>query len=193
MRCFREAFLRGSKGPWSVDVKQEIGSKKGYQCDLLAYLCGFIYLGFYITFNTVQVILRRVVGRAEENQYIQFVRVLYCKLPTNGKQLLPFPLEAVPGTEPQPQRWEARVLPLCYRGPSYLCGNFILTYSRVIANLISYGRSVTNYGGGLKFPFLEHVEKEFSYLVYRWCFEVHLIPFAPSNKNGPCHLIDCSC
>ena len=30
------------------------------------------------------------------NQYIEFVRVLYCKLPTNGKQLLAFPLEAVP-------------------------------------------------------------------------------------------------
>ena len=42
------------------------------------------------------------------NQYIQFVRVLYCKLPTNGKQLLAFPLEAVPGTKAQPQRWEAR-------------------------------------------------------------------------------------
>ena len=34
------------------------------------------------------------------NQYIQFVRVLYCKLPTNGKQLPAFPLEAVPGIEP---------------------------------------------------------------------------------------------
>ena len=51
------------------------------------------------------------------NQYIQFVRVLYCKLPTNGKQLPAFPLEAVPGTEPRPQRWEARVLPLCHSGP----------------------------------------------------------------------------
>ena len=51
------------------------------------------------------------------NQYIQFVRVLYCKLLTNGKQLPAFPLEAVPGTEPRPQRWEVRVLPLCHRGP----------------------------------------------------------------------------
>ena len=51
------------------------------------------------------------------NQYIQFVRVLYCKLPTNSKQLPAFPLEAVPGIEPRPQRWEARVLPLCHRGP----------------------------------------------------------------------------
>ena len=34
------------------------------------------------------------------NQYIQFVRGLYCKLPTNGKQLPAFPLEAVPGIEP---------------------------------------------------------------------------------------------
>ena len=32
------------------------------------------------------------------NQYIQFVRVRYCKLLTNGKQLPAFPLEAVPGT-----------------------------------------------------------------------------------------------
>ena len=46
------------------------------------------------------------------NQYIQFVRVLYCKLPTNGKQLPAFPLEAMLGTKPQPQRWEARLLPL---------------------------------------------------------------------------------
>ena len=47
------------------------------------------------------------------NQYIQLVRVLYCKLPTNGKQLPAFPLEAIP----RPQRWEARVLPLCHCGP----------------------------------------------------------------------------
>ena len=38
------------------------------------------------------------------NQYIQFVRVLFCKLPTNGKQLPAFPLEAMPGTKPRPQR-----------------------------------------------------------------------------------------
>ena len=53
------------------------------------------------------------------NQYIQFVRVLYCKLPTNGKQLPAFPLEAMPGIEPRPQRWEVRVLPLCHRGPFF--------------------------------------------------------------------------
>ena len=51
------------------------------------------------------------------NQYIEFVRVLYCKLTTNGKQLPAFSLEAVPGIEPRPQRWEARVLPLHNRGP----------------------------------------------------------------------------
>ena len=37
------------------------------------------------------------------NQYFLFVRLLYCKLPTNGKQLPAFPLEAVSGTEPRPQ------------------------------------------------------------------------------------------
>ena len=54
------------------------------------------------------------------NQYIEFARVLYCKLPTNGKQLPTFPLQAVTGIEPRPQRWEARVLPLCPRGPPVL-------------------------------------------------------------------------
>ena len=52
------------------------------------------------------------------NQYIEFARVLYCKLPTNGKQLPAFPHKALTGIEPRPQRWEARVLPLCHRGPS---------------------------------------------------------------------------
>ena len=51
------------------------------------------------------------------NQYIKFFSVLYCKLPTNGKQLPAFPLEVVPRTNPRPQRWELRVLPLCHCGP----------------------------------------------------------------------------
>ena len=45
------------------------------------------------------------------NQYIEFARVVYCKLPTNDKQLPAFPLTAMTGIEPQPQRWEPRVLP----------------------------------------------------------------------------------
>ena len=53
------------------------------------------------------------------NRYIQFIRVLYCKLLINSKQLPAFPLEAVPGTETRPQRWEVRVLPLCHRGPLF--------------------------------------------------------------------------
>ena len=43
--------------------------------------------------------------------------VLYCILPTNGRQLPAFPLEVGPGTELRSQRWEARVLPLCHSGP----------------------------------------------------------------------------
>ena len=54
-----------------------------------------------------------VIGRG--NQYIQLVKVLYCKLPTNGKQLPAFPLEVGPGFELQSQRQEARVLPVIPR------------------------------------------------------------------------------
>ena len=53
------------------------------------------------------------------NQHTEFARVLYCKLPTNGKQLPAFPHKALTGIEPRPQRWEARVLPLCHRGPHF--------------------------------------------------------------------------
>ena len=47
-------------------------------------------------------------------------RVLYRKLPTNSKLLPNFPLEAVPGTKPWPQRWKARVLPHCHHGPFHI-------------------------------------------------------------------------
>ena len=77
---------------------------------LFGVLCRFQHCTGHITTGSWN-------GRG--NQYIQFVRVLYCKLPTNGKQLPAFPLEAVPGIEPRPQRWEARVLPLCHRGPQF--------------------------------------------------------------------------
>ena len=77
-------------------------------------LCGvhplFIYLGFYVAFNTGS-----CEGRG--NQYMQLVTVLYCKLLTNSKQLPAFPLKVRPGTEPRSQRWEARVLPLCHHAP----------------------------------------------------------------------------
>ena len=43
------------------------------------------------------------------NQYIQFHQSSV--------------LEAVPGTEPQPQRWEVRVLPICHCGPSVAVSN----------------------------------------------------------------------
>ena len=78
---------------------------------LFGVLCRFQHCTGHITTGSWK-------GRG--NQYIQFIRVLYCKLLTNGKQLPAFPLEAVPGTEPRPQRWEARVLPLYHHGPSNL-------------------------------------------------------------------------
>ena len=39
-------------------------------------------------------------SKGRGNQYIEFARVVYCKLPTNGKQLPAFPLKAVTGIEP---------------------------------------------------------------------------------------------
>ena len=54
------------------------------------------------------------------NQYIQFARVLYCKLPTNGKQLPAFPLKAMMGIEPRPQRWRQKCYHSATMAPSSL-------------------------------------------------------------------------
>ena len=70
----------------------------------------FIYLfGVLHPFQQCTGDITRGSWKGRGNQYIQFVRVVYCKLPTNGKQLPAFPLEVVLGTEPWPQTWEARV------------------------------------------------------------------------------------
>ena len=62
---------------------------------LFGVLCHFQYCTGHITTGSWK-------GRG--NQYIQLVKVLHCKLPTNGKQLPAFPLEVELGTEPQYQR-----------------------------------------------------------------------------------------
>ena len=54
------------------------------------------------------------------NQYIQLVKVLYCKLPTNDKELPALPPEVRQGTETRSQRWEARVL-----SPPYKAGTAV--------------------------------------------------------------------
>ena len=86
-------------------------------CGALPYLICIYLFGVLRRFQHWTGHITTGSWKGRQNQYIQFVRVLYCKLTTNGKQLPAFPLEAVSGIEPRPQRWEARVLPLCHRGP----------------------------------------------------------------------------
>ena len=59
-------------------------------------------------------------------------------MPTNSKQLPAFPFEAVPGTEPRPQRWEARVLPFCYSGPylGVIMSQYNLYFFSFVCNMI---------------------------------------------------------
>ena len=100
--------LNPDKTEFIVIGEDQIRSSLNLFVYLFGVLCRFQHCTGQITTGSWK-------GRG--NQYIQFVRVLYCKLPTNGKQLPAFPLQAMTGIEPQPQRWEARVLPLCHRGP----------------------------------------------------------------------------
>ena len=66
-----------------------------YKSPLLKSAVTFIYSGFNVTFNTVQVMLRWVVLWAvETSTCIQLVKVLYYKLLTIGKKLPSFPHRA---------------------------------------------------------------------------------------------------
>ena len=65
---------------------------------LKAHICSkslflFIYLfGVLRRFQHCTGYITTGSWKRRGNQYIQFIRVLYCKLPTNGKQLPAFPL-----------------------------------------------------------------------------------------------------
>ena len=84
---------------------------------LICIFCLFFLFGVLRRFQHCIGHITTGSWKGRGNQYIEFARVLYCKLPTNGKQLPAFPHKALMGIEPRPQRWEARVLPLCHRGP----------------------------------------------------------------------------
>ena len=83
---------------------------------LYFFLSLFIYLGFYVAFNTVQVISRRVVGKAEETSIYSssgFCTV-NCRPTASNYQLS----HLRPCREPNPGlRDGRRVLPLCHCGP----------------------------------------------------------------------------
>ena len=68
-----------------------------------------------------QIIMGSFMGRG--NQYMQLVKVLYCRLLTIRKQLPTFPLK-VRGLNWRPQRWEVSVLPLHHHGPASEHGRF---------------------------------------------------------------------
>ena len=91
-------------GPENRASISEVGSES------VTILYKFIYLFWvYAAFNTVQVISRWVVGRAEETSTYSLSRfcTVNCRPMSSNYQL-----SHLPGTEPRPQRWEVRVLPL---------------------------------------------------------------------------------
>ena len=88
----------------------------------------FVYFGFCIAFNTVQVISRQIVGRAEETSTYSWSRLctVNCRPTASNYQLSHFTYIPIgPRNKPQPQRWEARVLPLCHHSPSHTVKPFI--------------------------------------------------------------------
>ena len=104
-----------------------------FYCPLRLDFCWFIYLfGVLRHFQHCTGHITTSSWKGRGNQYIYLFMVLYGKLLTNCKQLSAFALVAVPGIEPQPQRWESRVLPLCHHGPLDFCWNICIISSLFI-------------------------------------------------------------
>ena len=88
-----------------------------YWLDLCAsivhYISRFIYLGFYVTFNTVQVISQWVVGRAEEASTYSWSRfcAINCRPTASNYQLSHLRSDQEPNPDFRGGRRE------CYRGP----------------------------------------------------------------------------
>ena len=126
--CFNDSLCLASK---YMSLK--------YACITIVYIlyfCLFIW-GFYVAFNTVQVV-SQVVARAEETSTYSssgFCTVNY--RPTGSNYQLSH-LRLCRGTEPQPQKWEARVLPLCHRGPFMSCNRSVGFYKRVLVLPVFY-------------------------------------------------------
>ena len=78
------------------------------------FIWGFISLS---TLYRSYITMGRFVGRG--NQYIQFIKLQHCKLPTISKQLPTFP-HKVRDLNRQPQRWEVSVLTPRHCGQSLL-------------------------------------------------------------------------
>ena len=81
------------------------------KCLKYLYLFEFLH---HFQHCTGQITMGSFVGRG--NQYIPSVKVLYCKLPTIGKQLPTSPCN-VRGLNRQPKWCEVSVLPLHHHGP----------------------------------------------------------------------------
>ena len=106
------------------DVKHQINKctthehKQYYTCVMNGYkivviICLFIWFLGHFQHRTDHITMGTFVGRG--NQYIQLVKVLYCKLPTIGKQLPTF-LHKVRALNPRPQSRKVSVFPLCNHG-----------------------------------------------------------------------------
>ena len=92
---------------WDDEISAAILRETG-EIFLLLYFCcitvvEFIYFWVLRRFQHCTGHITTGSWKGGGNQYIQFARFLYCKLPTNGKQLPAFPLEAMTGIQPRPQ------------------------------------------------------------------------------------------
>ena len=104
--CQRTVERETQEMRWSslhkVQYRAKDGDKWKKMCTALCstgrkdIICLFFVLGHF-QHCTGHITTGSWEGRG--NQYIQLVKVLYCKLPTNGKQLPAFPLEVGLGTK----------------------------------------------------------------------------------------------
>ena len=105
IQIYRKLYFTNLANPKNPNLNLD---STDYGCEICLVLDIYLFIWGFTSLSkhcTGHIMTGSWKGRG--NQYIQLIRILYCKLPTNGKQLPAFPYEAVLGIEPRPQRWEA--------------------------------------------------------------------------------------
>ena len=113
MDCARKTCLTRNPQAFIYCFKTKLDNGKNSKMtyNILISLFGVLH---HFQHSTGYIMTGSFMGRG--NQYIQLVKVLYCKLTTIGQQLPDFPYNAR-GLNQRHQRWEVSVLPLRLHAP----------------------------------------------------------------------------
>ena len=117
----------------SIIVRRQLAAGNNSSCSL-HQLAGLSCVYLFVVLRRLQHCTGHITTgswKGRGNQYIEFARVVYCKLPTNGKQLPAFPLEPVRGSNPGLRGGRQECYHSATVAPGLSCGKHLKMYCHI--------------------------------------------------------------